>query len=55
MGDTLGQGSETVDWPALVEIFGEWKAENGGLQDLIRLMTQSRPFIRSGPFRPVSP
>lgn len=55
MGDTLGPGLEAVDWPALVEILGVWKAENGGLQDLIRLMTQSRrsfavdhpgPFLR---------
>ena len=55
MGDALGQGLEAVLWPALVEILGEWKAENGGLQDLIRLMIQSRPFIRSGPSGPVSP
>ena len=53
MGYAFGRELEAVDRPALAEILDEWKAENGRLQDLIRLIVQSKPFVRNGSLRPV--
>ncbi len=47
MAYALGREMEVGDRPAIDQILQDLEATKGGLQDLIRLIVQSKPFLRN--------
>jgi hypothetical protein len=47
MAYALGREMEVGDRPAIDQILQDLEATTGGLQDLIRLIVQSKPFLRN--------